>query len=112
LGVIQTTRNPGHTDQKTKEKIETKEQNHLTKTNSEIITKTCNHSKLRCQNPVSKNTMNNSQCNVPPQETSCPTAVSPEHAKTDEVKENHLKAYFMEIIEVLKEEMNKSLKEI
>lgn len=49
------------------------------------------------------------------QEPSSPTTASPEYPNTDEVqkkkkKTNHLKTYLMKMIEVLKEDMNKSRK--
>ena len=46
-----------------------------------------------------------------PPEPSYRTAASPDYSNTTKAKENELKINFMKIIEVLKEEINKSLKE-
>ena len=45
-------------------------------------------------------------------EPSHPTTASPGYSNTGEARENNLKTNFMEMREVFKEEMNKSLKAI
>ena len=45
-----------------------------------------------------------------PLEATYPTTVNPEYSSTAEAQENDLKTNFMKIIEVLKQEINKSLK--
>ena len=59
-----------------------------------------------------KNISNRSQSNVAPTEPSSPTTARPEHSNTTEAQEENLKTNFMEMTEVFKEEINKSLKEI
>ena len=49
---------------------------------------------------------------MPPPEPSYPTAANSECSSTVEAQENQLKTNFMKMIEVFKEDMNKSLKEI
>lgn len=46
-----------------------------------------------------------------PSEPSNPTTARPEHSNTAKAQENDLKTDFMKMIEVLKEEMKKSLEE-
>lgn len=43
---------------------------------------------------------------------SCPTIGSPRHSSVSEAHENDLKTNFMKMVELHKEEMKKSLKEI
>lgn len=50
------------------------------------------------------------QCDIT--EPSSPTTARPEHSNTTEAQEENLKTNFMEMTEVFKEEINKSLKEI
>lgn len=45
-------------------------------------------------------------------ETSYPTPPIPQYSKTSETQENDYKTYIMKMIEILKDVMNKSLKEI
>ena len=59
-----------------------------------------------------KSTLNNIKSSKAPLEISGATTARPEHPNTDEVEENKLKNNFMMIIEVLKEEIKNSLKEM
>ena len=65
--------------------------------------------KPRCHH---KSTIINSQDNISPLEPSNSTKAGPEDYKIAEAHEKELKTAFMKMIEVLNEEMNKSLKEI
>lgn len=47
-----------------------------------------------------------------PPELSYPTTASPEYSNTAKAEENYLKTNVMKMIVILKEEVNKSLKEI
>jgi hypothetical protein len=49
---------------------------------------------------------------MPPPEPSYPTTASPGYSSTAEAQENDLKLNFLKAREALKEEMNKSFKEI
>ena len=49
---------------------------------------------------------------MPPPEPSYPTTASPGYSNTAEAQENDLKLNFLKAREALKEEMNKSFKEI
>ena len=59
-----------------------------------------------------KNTINNSQGNMIPPESSYPTTGSPGYSNIAEAQDDDPKTNCMKMIEVFKEEMNKSLKEI
>ncbi|ERE85060.1 vomeronasal 2 receptor, 52 precursor [Cricetulus griseus] len=59
-----------------------------------------------------KSTSNNRKPNMTPPETRNNTPVRPEHHDADEPEENDIKSIFMKIIEDLKEDMRKSLKEM
>lgn len=54
----------------------------------------------------------NNQGNMLAQEPSYPTAERPEYCNTTEAQEKDLKRNFMKMIDILKEGVNKSLKEI
>lgn len=54
----------------------------------------------------------NNQGNILPQEPSYPTTGRPEYCNTTEAQEKDLKRNFMKMIDILKEGVNKSLKEI
>lgn len=103
----------GQCSQKNRES-ETKEQNkHLTKTNSEISTYTDqNHHQLKCLDASlrSQSTITRKICQSSP-EPNHSIIGSSQYFNTDETQENDLKTKFMKIIKVLKEEVNKSLKE-
>lgn len=57
-----------------------------------------------------KNTINSSQGNITPPEPSHPTTASHRYSNTAVSQENDLETNFIKIIEVLNEEMSKSLK--
>lgn len=57
-----------------------------------------------------KNIINNSQGNMLPPEPSYHATESPEYFKATESQEKDLKPNFIKMIELLKEEINKSLK--
>ncbi|ERE67993.1 Transposase, L1 containing protein [Cricetulus griseus] len=59
-----------------------------------------------------KRTFNNRKPNMTPPETKNHTSARPEHHNADEAEENDLKNIFMKMIEDLKEDMRKSLKEM
>ena len=59
-----------------------------------------------------KNTVNISQGNMVPPEPSYPATGSPRHSNTVDTQENDFKLSLTKMIETLKEEMNKSFKEI
>lgn len=59
-----------------------------------------------------KNTLNNRKSSRASLETGGSTVRKPEHPNSDAVEENDTKNNFMEMIEVLKEEMKKSLTEM
>lgn len=59
-----------------------------------------------------KNTINSSQGNMSSPELSYPTTENPEYSKITEAHEKDLKTNLMEMIEFLKEEVNRSFKEI
>jgi hypothetical protein len=59
-----------------------------------------------------KTTINNSQNNIATWEPNYPTIASPEYSNTAETQQNDLKTNFINTIELFKQEMNKSLKEI
>jgi hypothetical protein len=56
--------------------------------------------------------VNNSQGNMSPSELSHFSTVSTEYPNTAEAQENELKINFIKITEILKKEINKSLKKI
>ena len=56
--------------------------------------------------------INNIQGNIAQPESSCRTTASPGYSNTAEAQENDLKLNFLKAREALKEEMNKSFKEI
>ena len=58
-----------------------------------------------------KNEHNNSQDKMPPLEPSYPTPVGPKYSNIGEAQEKYLKVNYVKMIEVLKEKINKSLKE-
>lgn len=58
-----------------------------------------------------KNTIN-TQGNMAPPEPRYHTTVAPGYSNTGEAQENNLKSNLMKTIEALKEEINKSFKEI
>jgi hypothetical protein len=59
-----------------------------------------------------KNIINNTQGNISPLEPRYRTTAGPEYSNIHEAQEIDLKNTFMNIREMLKEEMNKPLKEI
>jgi hypothetical protein len=59
-----------------------------------------------------KNIVNRSQCTMAPSELSFPTTANPGYPNTPKGQDCALKSYLMKIIEDLKDDINKSLKEI
>ncbi|ERE88684.1 putative transposase [Cricetulus griseus] len=59
-----------------------------------------------------KSTVNNRKPNMTPTKTMNHTPARPEHHNADEAEENDLTNIFMKMIEDLKEDMRKSLKEM
>ena len=59
-----------------------------------------------------KNISNRSQCCLVPLEPNSPTTASPGYPNTPEKQDSDLKSYLMKMIEVIKEDINNSLKEI
>lgn len=58
------------------------------------------------------NIINNSQGNMVPQEPRYPITASPKCFKLAEAQQNGLKIYFMKMLEVIKEEMDKPLQKV
>ena len=61
---------------------------------------------------MAKNLTNRNEDHSPSSETSTPTSVSPGHPNTPENLDPDLKAYFMMMVEDIKNVFNNSLKEI
>lgn len=59
-----------------------------------------------------KKKVSNSQGNMAPPKPSYPTTANTEYSNTNEAQQRNLTTNFVKIIEMIKEDMNKSLKKI
>lgn len=69
----------------------------------------CSH--IQVTKHEDKNTVNNSQGNMFPTETGNPTTIDSEKGNITETQDKDLRTVFMDIIEIHKNDVNKSIKE-